>query len=103
MRYLLARGLRLVERNYRGRGGEIDLIMRERETLVFIEVRYRRSGRYGSAAETVTSGKQQRLLATAARYLQRHRLDLPCRFDVVGISGAQLEAIEWIRDAFQLH
>jgi putative endonuclease len=103
MRYLQARGLRLVERNYRSRSGEIDLIMRQANTLVFVEVRYRRSRRFGSAVETVTPTKQRRLIRAASGYLQRHNLDLPCRFDVVGVSGPQQEEIEWISDAFQLH
>lgn len=93
--------MRLLERNFRSRGGEIDLIMRQGETLVFIEVRYRRSRDYGSPLETVTQTKQRRLIAAASHYLQRRNLDLPCRFDVVGISGSGQERIEWIRDAFQ--
>jgi putative endonuclease len=101
LQHLLARGLRLRERNFRSRAGEIDLIMQQGDTLVFVEVRYRRSRDFGSAVETVTPSKQRRLLATAAYYLQRHRLDLACRFDVVGICGAQQEEIVWIQNAFQ--
>jgi putative endonuclease len=102
MRHLQAQGLRLLERNLRNHGGEIDLIMRQADILVFVEVRFRQSRRFGSAAETVTPAKQRRLIAAAALYLQKNRLDLPCRFDVVAITGPQ-EEIEWIRDAFQLH
>ncbi len=101
MRHLLAQGLQLLERNFRSRGGEIDLIMRQGNTLVFVEVRYRQSCRYGSPVETVTATKQRRLTTAASHYLQSRNLDLPCRFDVVGISGPQQEKIEWIRDAFQ--
>ena len=101
MNHLLARGLRLLERNFRSHAGEIDLVMQQDGSLVFVEVRYRRSRGFGSAVETVTPSKQHRLLTTAAYYLQRHNLDLPCRFDVVGISGPQQDEILWIQDAFQ--
>jgi putative endonuclease len=101
LRHLQAQGLQLLERNFRSRCGEIDLIMRQGEALVFIEVRYRQSRNYGSPLETVTPTKQRRLINAASHYLQRRNLDLPCRFDVVGISGLQQERIEWIRDAFQ--
>ncbi|MCB1823442.1 MAG: YraN family protein [Candidatus Competibacteraceae bacterium] len=102
-RYLEARGLALVARNFRCRGGELDLIMRDGEYLVFVEVRSRRHTRYGTPAESVTRTKQRRLLRAAALYLQRQRLDLPCRFDVVAILQADGEPrVEWIRDAFQL-
>jgi len=103
MRHLQARGLRLLERNLRNRGGEIDLIMQQADTLVFVEVRFRQSRRFGSAAETVTQAKQRRLIAAASLYLQQNNLDLPCRFDVVAIAGPRQQEIEWIRDAFQLH
>ena len=103
LRYLEARGLKLVERNFRCRVGELDLILRDGGELVFVEVRSRRSSRFGTPAESVTRTKQQRLLRAAAFYLQRQRLDLPCRFDVVAIlqTGAE-PRVEWIRDAFQL-
>lgn len=102
LHYLQARGLRLRERNFRMRGGEIDLIMQQGEVLIFIEVRYRKSSHYGSPAETVTATKQRRLTAAAAHYLQRRGLNLPCRFDVIGITGPDQEQLEWIRDAFQM-
>ncbi|HRX61695.1 MAG TPA: YraN family protein [Candidatus Competibacter sp.] len=102
-RHLETRGLTLVTRNFRCRVGELDLIMRDGEQLVFVEVRSRRHSRYGTPAESVTRTKQQRLLRTAAFYLQHQDPDLPCRFDVVAIlqteGGPQ---VEWIRDAFQL-
>ena len=101
LRHLQARGLALLERNFRTQGGEIDLIMRQAQTLVFIEVRYRQSHDYGTPAETVTKTKQRRLTTAAARYLQQRNLDLPCRFDVVGISGPGQERIDWIQNAFQ--
>ncbi len=102
--YLETRGLVLVARNVRYRGGELDLIMREGETLVFVEVRSRRQSSYGTPAETVTPIKQQRLIHAASLYLQRQALDLPCRFDVVAIlQDGSAPRIDWIRDAFQLN
>lgn len=102
-RYLEDRGLTLVARNVRSRFGEIDLVMRERETLVFVEVRRRASERFGGAAETVGARKQQRLRATAEVYLQSHpqQSQKPCRFDIVAITdhGAG-QRIDWLRDAF---
>lgn len=103
LRYLETRGLHLVTRNFRCRGGELDLILRDNEYLVFVEVRSRRSSQFGTPAESVTRTKQQRLLRAAAFYLQRQNLDLPCRFDVVAILQTETEPqIEWIQDAFQL-
>jgi putative endonuclease len=99
--WLQARGLRLRERNYRSRRGEIDLIMQDGEQLVFVEVRYRRSSRYGSAAETVTASKQARLISAASQYLQHQSGALACRFDVLALSGPEGERVDWIRDAFQ--
>ena len=98
--YLQRQGLTLLERNYRCRRGEIDLIMQEGETLVFIEVRYRRSNRFGSAAETVNSAKQARITATAQHYLSRLSRLPHCRFDVVALTPSNDNRPEWIRDAF---
>ncbi|MDX1607332.1 MAG: YraN family protein [Candidatus Competibacterales bacterium] len=100
--YLERHGLRLVERNYRCRAGELDLIMRDGAQWVFVEVRSRRAGRHGGPLDSVTPHKQRRLLRAAAHYLQRRRIDAPCRFDVVGIlhDGSETH-IDWIRDAFQ--
>ena len=101
-RYLEQQGMCLVESNYRCKAGEIDLIMQERDTLVFVEVRYRGSANFGSAAESITPAKQRKLLTTARHYLQHHRTSAPCRFDVVGITGQNgVDNIEWIKDAFQ--
>lgn len=102
--YLSERGLLLVERNYRCRLGELDLIMRDGSYLVFVEVRSRRNSRYGSPAETVTYRKQQKLLKAASFYLQRRRHDGPCRFDIVAINRADANApVQWIKDAFQAY
>ncbi|MCU7906463.1 MAG: YraN family protein [Candidatus Thiodiazotropha sp. (ex Epidulcina cf. delphinae)] len=99
--YLTGRGLKLLERNYRCKAGEIDLIMRESDYLVFVEVRYRQSSDFGMALETVTAHKQRKLLATANRYLQTTDADAPCRFDVIALNGSGPARIEWIKNAFQ--
>jgi putative endonuclease len=101
--YLEQQGLKRVERNFSARRGEIDLIMGDGGTLVFIEVRYRKGSTFGSAIESVNRSKQQRLLLAAQYYLQSHPqyAASPCRFDVIGISGEQ-GRIEWIKDAFGL-
>ena len=98
-RFLEQHGLRHVAHNVRCRHGEIDLVMRDAETLIFVEVRYRRSERFGSAAASVDRRKQARLTAAAGFYLQRHPSDLPCRFDVVSIGIG--DQVQWIRNAFE--
>ena len=101
-RHLERQGLKHLESNYRCRTGEIDLIMRDGDYLVFIEVRYRKSSSFGTACESVTGSKQRKLLACANQYLQQFGDSSPCRFDVVGISGENSRTtIEWIRDAFR--
>ncbi len=98
--YLEAQGLRPVASNYRCRRGEIDLVMRDGQTLVFVEVRYRASERFGGAAASVGLAKQRRLQAAAGHFLQGHGHGnaLPCRFDVLAIGAG--DRIDWIRDAF---
>lgn len=98
LEFLRGQRLRLIEKNYRCPFGEIDLIMDERQTLVIVEVRFRQSDRYGSAAESVTWQKQSRIIASAEHYLMTHRVQTPVRFDVVAISGDQ--RIQWIKNAF---
>jgi putative endonuclease len=99
--YLRERGLRLRERNYRSRRGELDLVVEDGDSLVFVEVRYRSHPGYGSGAESVDRRKQARLIACAQHYMQRHPqlARRPCRFDVISV-GAAGGAVEWIRDAF---
>ncbi|HCA26365.1 MAG TPA: YraN family protein [Betaproteobacteria bacterium] len=98
--FLRRQGLALIEANYRCRFGEIDLIMRDGAALVFIEVRLRRRGMFGGAAESITWRKQQCLLKTAQHYL-RDRGNLPlCRFDAVLLEGEARQRIEWIKNAF---
>ncbi len=100
--WLEQRGLTLETSNYSCRQGEIDLIMRHGEQLVFVEVRYRRSQAFGSALESVDGRKQRKLLQAASHYLRQRKggAEPPCRFDVVAISGDRGEQIEWIEDAF---
>ena len=103
--WLRRRGLCPLDVNYRCRVGEIDLVMRDGNTLVFVEVRYRRRDRFGSAAESVNRVKQHRIIRAASRYLQQHPrwANEVCRFDVVSLSGDESDPeIEWIRDAFEL-
>ncbi|MEW8508679.1 MAG: YraN family protein [Candidatus Thiodiazotropha sp.] len=100
--FLQGRGLKLVERNFRCKAGELDLVMREADTLVFVEVRFRQTNDYGRALETVTPSKQRKLLATANRYLQVKRLDTACRFDVIALNGSESAPIEWIKNAIQV-
>ena len=102
--HLQRQGLKLVERNYRvaagprSRGAEVDLIVRDRDgTLVFVEVRQRASKGHGSAAETISTAKRQRIVFAAQNYLQRLATAPPCRFDVVAIDG---DRIEWLPAAF---
>jgi putative endonuclease len=97
--FLRGQGLVISERNYRCRFGEIDLIAREGATLVFVEVRQRRSDSFGGAAESITAAKRSRLVAAAHHYLARRRSLPPCRFDAVLIRG-EPPRIEWIRNAF---
>ncbi|MES9946350.1 MAG: YraN family protein [Candidatus Thiodiazotropha sp.] len=100
--FLQSKGLRLQERNFRCKTGEIDLIMRDAQTLVFVEVRFRQSNDYGRALETVTAGKQRKLLNTANRYLQMKHIDSACRFDVIALNGSGSTPIEWIKNAIQI-
>lgn len=96
LHHLQQHGLTLVQRNFRCKGGEIDLIMRERESLVFVEVRKRADTRYGGAAASVTARKQARLVLAAQLFLQRYRMPPPCRFDVVAIDG---DRMNWVQNA----
>ena len=83
--YLMHKGFALIERNYRSRYGEIDLVMENDSYLVFVEVKLRKSDRYGTPAEYVTRSKQEKLRNTALMYLQSHEVDKQPRFDVIEI------------------
>ena len=96
-------GLKLIARNFHCRYGEIDLILRDGNTLVFAEVRYRHDGARGDGKASVGAAKQRKLVQTAQIFLQAHAqfADLPCRFDVIGCSGTPPHAaFEWIQHAF---
>lgn len=97
--YLENKGFQILERNYRIRTGEIDIIARDGRYLVFIEVKYRADGRLGTALEAVDFRKQKVIFNTARVYLRQRRLGIetPCRFDVVGITG---DGIVHVKDAF---
>ena len=102
--YLKGQGLSLIERNYSCTRGEIDLIMKDNSTTVFIEVRFRRNTRFGSGAESVDYRKQKKLLSTAAHYLQKNPKAAKgaCRFDVISLTVNNGEQqLDWIPDAFQ--
>ncbi len=103
LRHLEQRGLRPYRSNFRWRGGEIDLVMLEGKTVVFVEVRFRKRFDFGDGAESVDWRKRNRLTATAQYFLQRHPglFDKPCRFDVVSVStrGDQ-PLVHWIQNAF---
>lgn len=98
--YLQRQGLKPVSQNYRSRFGEIDLIMRDGATLVFVEVRLRSSGSFGGAAASIDARKQQRLVRTAQQYLAALPQLPPCRFDAVLMDDAQGRNVQWLRNAF---
>jgi len=101
--FLKQQGLRLSTRNYRSPFGEIDLIMQEHNTLVFVEVRYRTNTRFGTPAETVDAAKQARLRATAEHYLQKtpRASRKACRFDIVAITGdGKSGNLSWLKNVF---
>ncbi len=99
--YLIAQGLQLEGRNYNCRFGEIDLIMRDKQHLVFVEVRFRSSNRFGGALASIEKHKQARLIRTAQHYLafEVRESNVACRFDVVAVSASHF-TITWIKNAF---
>ncbi|HEY8537749.1 MAG TPA: YraN family protein [Steroidobacteraceae bacterium] len=101
--FLLARGLKPITRNYRCRGGELDIVMLDGKTLAFVEVRFRATSNFGGAADSVTWHKQRRIIFAARHFLMTHRglSHLPGRFDIVAIDGnIQAPRIEWLKAAF---
>jgi putative endonuclease len=108
--YLKQQGLKLIARNYRGHRGEIDIIMQDSNTLVFIEVRFRKNNLYGDGLESVTTKKQQRILNTAEEYLQNETKLKNARIDVVAMSqnlqnkhndDSEVDySFDWIKNAF---
>lgn len=107
LNFLKQQGLTFVARNYHCRQGEIDLVMLDQKSLVFIEVRYRKSTKFGSSAESVNTSKQQKLIRCAEHYLlHKSKGGAPaCRFDVIAIypSGTSKSSLQfdWIKNAFQ--
>jgi putative endonuclease len=98
-RFLEKRGLRVIERQYLKRGGEIDLICKDKDTWVFVEVKSRHRSTTPSAADALTPNKQRKIVATALMYMKQHRLnDENMRFDVVTIEGG---VFEWYPNAFE--
>lgn len=100
--FLVSRGLKLVEANYYCRLGELDLVMKDKNSLVFVEVRLRRNPDFGSAAESVTRNKQDKLWR-AALHFTASRPDLaslPVRFDVIALSDMRIDDSCWIKNAF---
>ena len=98
--FLQKNGLRLLQRNFRCRFGEIDLILRDGETLIFAEVRQRSRGDFGGAAASIDAHKQRRLILTAQHYLASLPRIPPCRFDAVLLDAAN--NVEWIKNAFEV-
>lgn len=103
--YLIEQGLQLVERNFRSKTGEIDLIMRDKDSVVFVEVRCRKSALFGGAAASVDRKKQMKLIRTAQYYLMSHAAaaNKPCRFDVIAMQkDHKIHEQQWIKNAFGL-
>lgn len=98
LRFLLGQGLVMLERNYRCKWGELDLLMQEQGTLVVVEVRFRKNNRYGSASESVTASKQARIIAATKHYIMTKNINQPIRFDVLAIMGDSDP--DWIKNAF---
>jgi len=96
--FLVKQQMQLVARNYRCRFGEIDLIMRDGDALVFIEVRLRISKGFGGAAASIHVAKQRRLVAAAEHYLAGLRQTPPCRFDAILMNELDEASVEWIKD-----
>ena len=98
--FLTRQGLRVLERNWRVRGGEIDLICADHGCLVFVEVRLRANNHFGGAGASITTAKQRRIVLAARHYLAGKR-EQPCRFDAVLLDGLSETRLEWIRNAFE--
>lgn len=98
--FLKQQGLLLICQNFYCRFGEIDLIMSDQDTLVFVEVRYRKNQDYGGATASVTRQKQHKLIKTAKHYLSQLDVEPYCRFDVIAMSESSSQP-QWIQDAFQ--
>lgn len=103
-RWLQEKGLALIAQNHHVKGGELDLIMRDGDTLVFVEVKHRISTRYGHPLETVTPAKCRRLVRAASLYIGKHGLTSPCRFDILAITGTPPDLdFQWEKAAFDAY
>ena len=103
--HLCRKGYQILERNVRYPNGELDIVARDRETVVFVEVKARRSEEFGGASHAVTGQKKQKLIKLAAQYIGVHHLqDCPCRFDVVLIQGESplSRTLDHIENAFEV-
>lgn len=101
-RFLEKQNIVLIEANYHCRHGEIDLIMKDEDFIVFIEVKYRKDANHGAAAEMVTPAKQKKIIRTAQHFLMcnpRYQ-NFACRFDVIAFDGDNAHSINWLRSAF---
>jgi putative endonuclease len=101
-RYLQQRGLKLLQTNYRCRFGEIDLILQDGDTHVFAEVRLRTLSTFGGAAASIDANKQAKLVRTAQHYLSQLQRIPPCRFDAILMQSADIDKVEWIKNAFSV-
>ncbi|MEQ1556605.1 MAG: YraN family protein [Gallionella sp.] len=99
-RYLQQQGLTLITQNYRIRAGEIDLIMQDGASLVFVEVRMRSKATFGGAAASIDAHKQRRLILAAQHYLASLPRIPPCRFDALLMEDAQGLGLHWLKNAF---
>jgi len=97
--YLVDQGLTLLHQNYYCRFGEIDLIMLDQDTLVFIEVRYRKNGNFGGALASINQTKQRKIIKTAQHYLTQLSSEPYCRFDAIALNDTELTPL-WVKDAF---
>ncbi|PRY66121.1 putative endonuclease [Vreelandella songnenensis] len=103
-RWLQAQGLMLVTQNHHVKGGELDLVMRDGATLVFVEVKHRVTTQYGHPLETVTPTKRKRLVRAATLYIGRYGLTSPCRFDILAITGTPPDLVfQWEKAAFDAY
>ncbi|MDP7536914.1 MAG: YraN family protein [Methylococcales bacterium] len=101
--FLIKKGLTTIDRNYRTSFGEIDLIMNDQKTFVFIEVRYRSYDYFGSATESITKSKQNRIIKTAQHFIMAHQINNAIRFDVVAVGPdtSKNTTCHWIKNVFQ--
>ncbi|MCE9782863.1 YraN family protein [Shewanella algae] len=96
-RYLEQQGLTFVEQNVRYSFGELDLVMKQGIQWVFVEVKYRSPSRFGGALQSLSQAQITRLRKAASQYLQQHRINAPCRFDLLAIDAGK---VQWLQDAF---